>query len=149
MATKTPTRITPESDEPSTSAAPAYIDLIFSTYWKLHRVQEPPKYFSLREAIYSLTQASGTLLNQVAANLGLNVSRFNAIAQRGGPLMPYQWEILIRLAKAYSMPVLVEFFDSAMAVAVEQAPGRRGRRPKPGLDSGGSEPGWMKAIGDG
>jgi hypothetical protein len=125
-----------------------YITHVFHDYWKVHRIKEPTKYFSLREAIHRLQQATKITPAELSAYLRLSTNRLNSIAANNGPLVQQQYEILIQLAKSYSLPVLVGYLETLLAYSTATDAPKRGRKPKDRFGANDSTPGWVSMMGE-
>ena len=126
----------------------SFIYYAFDRYWLANMVKEPTRYFSLREAMVHFRTYTKMEQYAIAAQLGVGVNRLNYIELHGGPISQMQFEILIQLAKSYTLIGLVDFFESQKAYASFRVAPKRGRKAK-GLSGTGEDPEWMQIMGDG
>lgn len=132
----------------SSEAQSNFVTLAFHLYWKHRKFQEPVKYFSVREAMYSLRKATGMQQSELAALLWITTNRLNNMELRGTYFSPRQYETLAHLTASYSLPVLADFFESQAAYAMSHTPAKRGRKAN-SIDGDGEDPAWMQVMGDG
>jgi hypothetical protein len=127
--------------------ATSFVNIAFLLYWKHHKIEEPVKYFSIREAFHLLREATGMDQVELAACLWMTTNKLNGVEIRGTYLTPKQYETLLYITRSYSLPVLADYFESQRDYALSKVPAKRGRAGKSGL--GEDEPEWVKVMGDG
>ncbi len=131
--------ITP--DVPDVPNDQDFVTIAFQEYWDINRRPEPTKYFSIREAMQALREFTKMSQYDIAAYLGVTYSLINLIENGNRSVSAQNLGLLRDLAKSYTLPVLVDFFETCRDAAVRKAPAKAKSAP---IGSTGS---WMDEMG--
>lgn len=124
-----------------------FLTIAFQEYWDTNRADEPTKYFTLREAMQALREYTRLSQYDLAAHLGVTLSFLNMIEAGNRTVSQYHFGILKNIARSYSLPVLLDFFDSCEGAAALRAPAR-GRKTRNGVTGGGNLSDWRDMMGE-
>jgi DNA-binding transcriptional regulator YiaG len=125
-----------------------FVNIAFHLYWKHHKIQEPVQYFSLREAMHMLREATGMKQYELAALLWITTNRLNNIELRNAYFSQKQYDIIAHITASYSLPILADYFESQAAYASSKVPATKGRKAK-SLGGEDDTPDWVQVMGDG
>ena len=115
-------------------------------YWQAHHVEEPTQYFSVREAFQTLRDITGLTRERIAAYLGITTGYLGLIESGKRLVDPANYSVLKELAKSYTLPKLVEFFDACEYKAINAQGASTGRRFKHGNKGAMSD--WRDMMGE-